>query len=363
MKVIENGEEKDIRAVWLEDREHGIVKMIDQRVLPWRLEYFVSENWEKTAEAITKMVTRGAPNVGVTGAYAFYQASMASLKEKNFLQSLKEKAKEIKKARPTAINLKNEVNKMLDLALRMSKEGAKNEAIVSKLAKHAEKVAEREVKANKRIGELGAELLKDGNSVLTHCNAGALATIDYGTALAPVRVAKERGKDITVYVDETRPWLQGARLTTWELKMAGIPQRLISDNAAGLLMRKGDIDAVIVGTDRVAMNGDVANKIGTYKIALAAKDNGVPFYVAAPLSSFDRDLSRGDDIPLEERPAEEVTWVRGENENGKMEKVRIAPRGIDVVNPVFDITPNRLVTKIITEKGVFRPNEIKSELG
>lgn len=363
MKVIEDGEEKDIRAVWFEDKGNGIVKMIDQRVLPWKLEYLVSEKWEKTAKAITKMVTRGAPNVGVTGAYAFYQASMASLKEQDFVKSLKKKAKEIKKARPTAVNLKNEVNKMLDLALKMAKEDVNNEEIVSKLAEHVEKVAEREVKANKRIGELGAELLKDGDSILTHCNAGALATIDYGTALAPPRIAKERGKNITVYVDETRPWLQGARLTTWELKMADISHRLISDNAAGLLMRKGDIDAVIVGTDRVAMNGDVANKIGTYKIALAAKDNDIPFYVAAPLSSFDRDLSRGDEIPIEERPSEEVTWVRGENENGKIEKVRIAPREIEVVNPVFDITPSRLVTKIITEKGVFQPKEIKDELG
>lgn len=362
MRVVENGEEKDIRAVWLENKEKGIVKMIDQRVLPWSLEYYVSKEWKETADAITQMVTRGAPNVGVTGAYAFYQASMESMHEGNFLNSLKQKAKEIKKARPTAINLKNEVNRMLDLTLNWVNEGKSSSEIVAKLGAHAERVAEREVKANRKIGEYGAEFIESGDGVLTHCNAGALATVDYGTALAPVRVAVEQGKDVTVYADETRPWLQGARLTTWELQMEEISCQLIADNAAGLLMRREEIDLVIVGTDRVAMNGDVCNKIGTYKLALAANDNDIPFYVAAPLSSFDRDLYKGDETPIEERPAEEVTWVRGETEEGEIKSVRIAPGGTEVVNPVFDVTPSRLVTRIITEKGIFKPNEIKEEL-
>lgn len=358
MRIIEDGKEKDIRAVWLEDKAEGIVKMIDQRVLPWKLEYFTSKDWEKTAKAISEMVTRGAPNVGLTGAYAFYQASIQSLDSNDFLDSLIKKAKKIKKARPTAVNLKNEVNNMLEITQDMIKSDKDKTEIVSKLGDHVEKIADREVKANRRIGEFGSEFIEDGDAILTHCNAGALATVDYGTALAPVRVAKEQGKNVTVYADETRPWNQGARLTTWELKMADIPCRLISDNAAGLLMQKGDIDLIIVGTDRVAMNGDVCNKIGTYKLALAAKDNDIPFYVAAPLSSFDRDLHEGKEIPIEERKAEEVTWIRGENKNGKIEKVRIAPENTKVVNPVFDITPHRLITRIITEEGVFKPNEI-----
>ncbi|NIQ06160.1 MAG: S-methyl-5-thioribose-1-phosphate isomerase [Candidatus Korarchaeota archaeon] len=362
MRIVENGEEKDITAVWLEDKEQGIVKMIDQRVLPWKLEYFVSDEWKRTAKAITNMVTRGAPNVGLTAAYAFYQASMDTLNDENFLPSLKAKAEEIKKARPTAVNLKNEVTRMFALTKQWINNGLKEETVVEKLGNHAEKVAEREINANRRIGEFGADFIEDGDSMLTHCNAGALATVDYGTALAPVRVATEQGKTVTVYADETRPWLQGARLTTWELQMSNIPCKLISDNAAGLLMRRGEIDLVITGTDRTALNGDVCNKIGTYKIALAAQDNDIPFYVAAPLSSIDRDLDNGKDIPIEERAAEEVTWVRGENEKGTIEKVRIAPQNTLVVNPVFDVTPNRLVTAIITEEGVFKPEELKHNL-
>lgn len=362
MRILENGREKDIQAIWLENKEEGIVKMIDQRVLPWKLKYFESKDWKKTAEAISKMVTRGAPNVGVTGAYAFYQASLESLNKENFMDTLKKKAEKIKDARPTAVNLKNEVNKMLNLVHKLEKKGNKNSEIVSKLQDHVEKITKREVNANRKIGECGAKLLNDGDNVLTHCNAGALATIDYGTALSPVRVAKEQEKEVTVFVDETRPWLQGARLTTWELKMANIPHKLISDNAAGLLMSKEKIDAVIVGTDRVAMNGDVCNKIGTYKLALAAKDNNIPFYVAAPLSSFDRDLDSGEKIPIEERAAEEVTWVRGATSTGEIKKVRIAPEGTEVVNPVFDITPSKYVSKLITEKGAFKPDEIREKI-
>ena len=228
--------------------------------------------------------------------------------------------------------------------------------------KHAHEYIDSEIERNRRIGVHGEKLIKDGYRILTHCNAGALAAIDIGTATAPIYLAHQNGKRITVYITETRPWLQGARITAWEMSQQGIDNYVITDNAAGYLMWKGEIDLVIVGADRIALNGDVANKIGTYKLALAAHDNGIPFYVAAPTTTIDPKIETGREIPIEERSPDEVHYVRGETEDGEITRVRITPRKAKARNPVFDITPARLISGIITEKGIFKPSEIKKAL-
>lgn len=359
LKVIYNGKILDIRAVWMEDKQKGIVKMIDQRLLPWKLTFFISTSYAETAWAIKHMVVRGAPTIGVTAAYGVYQAALRidQLDEYKFLGDLKNAVRELQKTRPTAVNLFNTTNEMLKKAEMLVNKGYTIKEIREQLGEHAEEIVNREVSANKRIGEFGETLIKDGYSILTHCNAGALAAVDYGTALAPIRFAHYKGKKIVVYVDETRPWLQGARLTAWELEMEGIPYYLISDNAAGYFMWRGDIDIIIVGADRITMNGDVANKIGTYKLAIIAKENGIPFYVAAPLSSFDPNIRSGEEIPIEERSPDEILYVRGELKNGDIKKVLIAPKKAKVRNPVFDITPAKYITGYITEIGILRNSD------
>ena len=350
MRIRLNGEIKEIRALWIEDKERGIVKFLDQRFLPWRIEFYTSRTYRDTIYAIKEMIVRGAPSIGLAGAYGLYQA-LIELKD---LNKIIKAAEEIKNARPTAVNLSVRVDEVLNFIKSRFEEGVSFPKIVEETYEKVESIAKEEVEANRKIGEFGASLIKDGYKILTHCNAGAPAAVDWGTALAPIRVAHRQGKRITVYVPETRPWLQGARITAWELLMEDIPYFLISDNAIGYFCWKKEIDIVIVGADRIALNGDFANKIGTYKIALCAKENGIPFYVAAPISTFDTNIRSGDDIVIEERSSDEVLYVRGLAEDGKIRRVLVAPKESKVRNPVFDVTPFKYVSGIITEYGILR---------
>ena len=328
MKVKTEDGIKDMQVVWMEDDK---VKMIDQRYLPEKLSFFVAENYNQVKKAIREMVVRGAPTIGVTAAYGIAQAAVQDA-------DLEEAEKEIKSARPTAFDLFYAVDYMLDRI---------DDDPVSAANEYANLVIEK----CRAIGKHGAELIEDGYSLLTHCNAGALATADYGTALAPMRIAKEHGKKIFVFVDETRPRLQGARLTAWELFNEDIDHYVIVDNAAGHYMQRGDIDMVIVGTDRIVANGDIANKIGTYEKAVLAHENDIPFYVAAPITTFDSSIENGMDIPIEERDEFEVKKIKGKY---------ITPENSKVKNPAFDVTPYKYITGYITEKGIFTPSEIDS---
>ncbi len=314
-----------MQAVWMEGEK---VKMIDQRFLPHELRYFTAKDYVEIKKAIREMMVRGAPAIGVTAAYGMAQAMVQDVE-------IERAAETIKSARPTAHDLFYAVDHMM----------GKDEPV-----KAAEEYAESVIQKCRSIGENGAELIENGNSVLTHCNAGALATVDYGTALAPMRVAFRHGKDIFVYADETRPRLQGARLTAWELFNEDIPHSVIVDNAAGHYMQRGEVDMVIVGTDRIVANGDIANKIGTYEKALVARENDIPFYVAAPVTTFDESTERGVEIPIEERDDEEVRSINEEV---------ICPDGSDVRNPAFDVTPAEFISGYITEKGVFTTSEVK----
>jgi methylthioribose-1-phosphate isomerase len=323
----------------------GRVRLIDQTALP--LEYRIVEctSHEEVAEAIRGMKVRGAPAIGVTAAYGMALGASAyrGSNPDAFCAHMRQVSDRLGSTRPTAVNLFWALEKMLAIALRAPEAGI--DATRERLIDAAHHIAREDVEANRRMGAFGAELLPDEGSVLTHCNAGALATAGYGTALGVIRAAIERGKRISVYADETRPFLQGARLTAWELVRDGIPVTLITDNMAGHFMQRGAIDAVIVGADRVAANGDVANKIGTYSVAVLAKENGIPFYVAAPTSTVDLAIASGDEIVIEERDPAEVLYLAGR---------RIAPEGVGVANPAFDVTPHRYVTAIITENGIAR---------
>jgi methylthioribose-1-phosphate isomerase len=324
----------------------GRVRMIDQRLLPGKFVVNSYDDYRAVAEAITPMVIRGAPAIGAAGGFGIALAALQSkaTTPQALYADLEEAAEVLKAARPTAVNLSWGVDRVLaragDAAL------ADVAAIRRAALEEAQKLADEYVEINKRMGAHGATLIEDGYTILHHCNTGALATVDYGTALGVIRAAHEQGKRVHVLVDETRPRLQGARLTAWELKQLGIPFSLIADNAAGHFMRRGEVDLVLVGADRVAANGDVANKIGTYKLAVVARENGVPFYSVVPTSTVDLSLESGDDIPIEERDAEEITVIGG---------VRIAPEGIAVANPAFDVTPHRYLTGIVTEKGIVYP--------
>ena len=325
--------------------------MLDQRELPERQIYgrFVSAS--EVAKAIRDMVVRGAPAIGCAAAYGVAVESMrlAGSVRSQFDAGMKAAFQELAASRPTAVNLFWALDKMkqrLD-----SEESATPRAIAAALLDEAQAMCTEDVARNRAMGRHGAALLPESSRVLTHCNAGALATAGHGTALGVVRSAIEAGKRVEVYADETRPFLQGARLTAWELQQDGIPVTLIADSAAGFLMSRGKIDAVIVGADRVAANGDVANKIGTYPLAVLARRHELPFYVACPLSTIDTTVSTGADIPIEERSAEEVLGYRG---------TRWAPPGVGASNPVFDVTPAELVSALITEKGIVRePNSDK----
>jgi methylthioribose-1-phosphate isomerase len=330
---------------WDEDA----VALIDQRILPTREEYLACRSADEVARAITDMVVRGAPAIGVTAAMGIALGMKQSLggasgTEEELRSSMDSICETMRRTRPTAVNLTWAIDRMKRRFEKLLPDGA--EAVVSGLVEEGLAMQREDIEINRRMGRHGAALVPDGARVLTHCNAGALATAGYGTALGVVRAAVEDGKQIEVYADETRPFLQGARLTAWELAKDDIPVTLITDNMAGALMAQGKIDVAVVGSDRIAGNGDVANKIGTYSVAVLAHHHGIPFYAVAPTSTFDLTLSSGEQIPIEQRPIDEVTHVHG---------VRIAPEGIQVVNPAFDVTPNRLVTAIVCENGVARP--------
>lgn len=324
------------------------VKIIDQTQLPLNLSYVNISTIEKIYEAIKTLKIRGAPAIGVAAAFGLY----LGIKDfpdsgtiENFILQLQKSADYLSSSRPTAINLNWALDRMI--ASVHSIEDTMTIAHIKQiLLEEADLILSEDKKACKTIGEIGFEILKDYNTLLTHCNAGSLATVEYGTALSPVYIGKEKGKVFLVYVDETRPLLQGARITAFELKDADIPVILICDNMAASVMAQGKIDAVIVGADRIAANGDFANKIGTYGLAIAAKAHSIPFFVSAPLSSFDISLKTGKDIPIEEREAEEVIQGFGQ---------QIGPADVQVYNPAFDITPNNYITAIVTEKKVIYP--------
>ncbi len=317
----------------------GVV-MIDQTVLPREMKFVTCRDYKEVAVAIKDMIIRGAPAIGVAAAMGV-AIGVQKCDPAAVRAELETICDTLARTRPTAVNLFWAIDRMKRLA--MSLDGQPIAEIRARLIEEAQRVYEEDIAINRAIGAHGAPLVPDGKRVLTHCNAGALATAGYGTALGVIRAAVEAGKKIAVYADETRPFLQGARLTAWELQQDGIDTTIITDNMAGHFLRAGKIGCVVVGADRIARNGDVANKIGTYSVAVLAKENGIPFYVAAPISTLDLTLSSGELIPIEERPASEVTHVFG---------VAVAPEGIGVENPAFDVTPNRYVTGIITEKGV-----------
>lgn len=326
----------------------GKFEMIDQRILPNRFEYISYDSAQSVAEGIKTMVVRGAPAIGCAAAFGIALEGLKLNKENNndYRKNFEIAFKILAESRPTAINLfwalakmQKVINENINLRL---------EELSKILLQEAIAIMEEDININKKMGAFGADLLKDGDVVLTHCNAGALATAGHGTALGVIRSAVEQGKKISVIADETRPFLQGARLTSWELIQDNIPVTLITDNMSGYLMSKGEINAIIVGTDRVAANGDVANKIGTYMVAVLARRHNIPFYVACPISTIDLNCPNGEAIPIEERAKEEVTGYRD---------TQWAAKGVSVRNPSFDVTPAELVTAIITEKGIIhRPN-------
>ncbi len=332
------------------DEERGSVKMIDQRQLPWDFEVVEFDDYAQVAQAIREMVVRGAPAIGAAAGFGMALAAQQSKASTRtaLREDLETAASILNAARPTAVNLAWAVKRQLRVAANETY--ASPEALRDALRQEAQRIADEDVAINRRMAFHGAELISDGDTILHHCNTGALAAVDWGTALGVIFAAHEQGKHIHVLVDETRPRLQGARLTAWELQQRDIPFDLIADNAAGHFLRTGQVDIVLVGSDRTAANGDVANKIGTYKLAVVAKENGVPFYPVVPTSTIDLDLANGDLIPIEERNPEEVLSVFGKS---------IAPEGISARNPAFDVTPHRYVTGIVTEAGIVYPPFVK----
>jgi methylthioribose-1-phosphate isomerase len=325
--------------------EDGVVVMIDQRRLPAEQVFLRCRDHHEVATAIEDMAIRGAPAIGVAAALGLALGARVTRSEEAALRAeWTDMCATLAATRPTAVNLFWAIERMRRRFDAFATQGGA--LLRAALLDEALAIQREDLEACHRMGDLGAELLPAEARVLTHCNAGALATAGYGTALGVIRSAARLGKVKAVFADETRPWLQGARLTAWELLQDGIPVTLIADNMAGHLMARGEIDAVVVGADRIAANGDVANKIGTYTVAVLAKEHGIPFYVAAPVSTFDLATPTGADIPIEERPAEEVTHVGGR---------RVAPEGVAVRNPAFDVTPHRYVTAIVCERGVARP--------
>ena len=320
----------------------GKLRIMDQSKLTGEQIFADLDNYHDVVLAIKEMRVRGAPAIGVTAVYgiALGASGIKTANKDEFLAQLNQVMQAFAASRPTAVNLFQAINRM--------KKAARGDGVTeikNSLVNEAKRIHQEEVTATKQLSQLGAELIKDGFSLLTHCNAGPLATAGYGTALGVIKAAKEQGKEVSVFATETRPLLQGARLTTWELRQEGIPVTLITDSMAGYFMQQRKIDCVIVGADRIAANGDVANKIGTYTLAVLAKESEIPFYVAAPTSTIDLSLSSGDKIPIEERSPEEVTHIQG---------VPIAPECIRTANPAFDVTPHSYITAIITEKGIIR---------
>jgi len=348
---------KSYRSIW--ENEQGKIMVIDQRKLPHRFISISLNQWQDAADAISNMTVRGAPLIGVSAAYALYLA-VNNAADNNWLHEFQKAAEALQGTRPTAINLLWAIRQQAALI----HPSMKQEDVARKLLENARKMADKDIDTCRRIGDYGLELIreiakkKNGKTIniLTHCNAGWLGCIDWGTALAPVYMAHHAGIPIHVWVDETRPRWQGARLTAFELGQEGVPYHLITDNAGGLIMQQGKVDLCLLGTDRTLRNADVANKIGTYLKALAAYDNKVPFYVALPSSTIDWEMDQAGDIPIEERPADEINEVSGQGQLG-MEKVRISPDNAAVYNPGFDITPARLISGLITERGICDASE------
>ena len=328
---------------------NGTLRLLDQTLLPSEEVIVEAHTYLEAVDAIRTMRVRGAPAIGVTAAYAVAMAAreLEISDRDTFLRRLAEAGAEIKSARPTAVNLMWAVDRMI--AIANSESGI--DTAKARLLDEAVRIEKEDEEINRRMGNHGIELMPDGGSVLTHCNAGALATAAFGTAVGVIRAGWEDGKRFKVFNTETRPFLQGARLTAWEFKKLGIPSILVVDSAAGMLMRRGEIGCVITGADRIAANGDTANKIGTYTLAVLAKENNIPFYVAAPISTVDMTLSNGDQIEIEQRSSSEVTEFRG---------VPVAPEGVEALNPGFDVTPARYVSAIVTEAGISRPPFIDS---
>ena len=338
-----------IRTIqWVEN----VSRMVDQTKFPEKFEYVDIKTGDEMFDAIRTMIVRGAPAIGIGGAhgvvlYAMEGAEKFSSREE-FVTWLLEKAEYMKTSRPTAVNLMWAVEKQIEV-IRNSKSDIKG--LIEELKINGIKLENEDIEINKKIGDYGAEVVPKGATILTHCNAGALATVGYGTALGVVRSAFAKDNTVQVFADETRPRQQGARITTLELTMDGIPTTLITDGMCSYFMKKGMIDMVCVGADRIAANGDAANKIGTYTVAIAAKYHNIPFYVAAPLSTIDTSIKSGDEIVIEERSREEVTHINGKT---------ICAEGVNVINPGFDVTPHELIAGIITEKGILRPDYNKS---
>lgn len=331
--------------------KNNSVVMIDQRLLPNEEIYRSYTNYLDVAKAIREMVVRGAPAIGVSAAMgiALGASKLTAADKKAFLKGFEKICMTMASTRPTAVNLFWAIQRMKNVV--KSNSCMSVDELKDKLIQEAKDIHREDIAINKRMGRHGCKLIKNNSTVLTHCNAGALATAGYGTALGVIRAAVEAGKKIKVFADETRPFLQGSRLTAWELAKDDIDTTLITDNMAGYMMKKGLIDSVIVGADRIASNGDTANKIGTYSVAVLAKAHKIPFYVAAPISTIDLKMKDGSKIPIEERDIKEVTHIKG---------ISIAPRLIKVRNPAFDVTPNEFITAIITENGIAREPFIKS---
>ncbi len=340
-----NFESKIKTIEWIDN----ISRMIDQTILPYEFKTVDIKTAEEMYKAIKDMIVRGAPAIGIAGAHGVSLAAIElakNIKDKNdFIKALEEKALYLKSSRPTAVNLQWAVDKQMQLAKSINTSNV-NE-IVCALKENGKKLENEDIEINKKIGDYGTQVVPKGATILTHCNAGALATVGYGTALGVIRSAYAKDPTIKVFADETRPRQQGARLTTWELTQDGIPTTLITDGMCSYFMSKGMIDMVVTGADRIAANGDTANKIGTYTVAIAAKYHNIPFYIAAPLSTIDVSIKSGHEIPIEERSKEEVTHINGD---------WICAKDVNIINPGFDVTPHSLITGIITEKGILKPD-------
>ena len=362
MKV--NG--KYYRTIWLEEGNNNVVQIIDQRSLPHEFVIESLKTVDQAARAIKDMHVRGAGLIGATAGYGMYLATLEAAESSSFDERLEDAAKQLTATRPTAVNLAWAVNRQLTAIQK----GSNNREKVKAALQTAIDIADEDAESCKKIGEFGLDIIKEIHlkkkggrvNILTHCNAGWLAFVDYGSATSPIYAAFDSGIDVHVWVDETRPWNQGARLTAWELNEHGAPHTIIPDNTGGHLMQQGMVDLVITGTDRTTYTGDVANKIGTYLKALAAKDNNIPFYVALPSSTFDWEIRDGlTEIPIEKRDEKEVKYIRGLCE-GEVKEVLLTPQESPAVNYGFDITPSRLVTGLITERGICEANE-RSILG
>ena len=325
----------------------GVSRMVDQTLIPYEYKKVDIKTTEQMYNAIKTMIVRGAPAIGISGAHgaALCAIELLEKNEKNFTEELKKGIEYINSSRPTAVNLSWALNEQL----KIIDKGGTKEDITRAIIENAIKLENEDIEINKKIGDFGAQIVPKGATILTHCNAGALATVGYGTALGVVRSAYANDNTIQVFADETRPRQQGARITTFELVEDGIPVTLITDGMCSYFMKKGMIDVVVTGADRIAANGDTANKIGTYTVAIAAKYHNIPFYIAAPKSTIDMSIKNGSEIPIELRDEEEVTVI-----NGK----RICAQGVKVINPSFDVTPNELIAGIITEEGIFKPDEL-----